>query len=223
MISAIDYSYSTYSATQQRKASNTLDKDAFLLLLITQLKNQNPLEPMDNKDFIAQLTQFSTLEQITNMTKSIQDFLTLQEGALQAQAASLIGKYAVVQVNQISVSNGTAESIVFELDEAAPVVLRIYDSNGNLVKEATSNSLDAGTHAYVWDARDNSGLPVSDGTYTYTVSKINSDGSETEIGGVEGGKITSVKFKGNQIYVYVNGKEYPLASIIEIMEEGDNT
>ncbi len=222
MISAIDYSYTTYSTTQ-RKASNTLDKDAFLLLLITQLKNQNPLEPMDNKDFIAQLTQFSTLEQITNMTKSIQDFLTLQEGALQAQAASLIGKYAVVQVNQITVKSGTAESIVFELDEAAPVVVRIYDSNGNLVREATSSSLDAGAHAYVWDARDSSGLPVSDGTYTYTVSKINSDGSETEIGGVEGGKIESVKFRGNQIYVYVNGREYPLASIVEIMEEGDNT
>ncbi|WP_041082618.1 flagellar hook assembly protein FlgD [Thermotoga profunda] len=222
MINAIDYSYSTYTTTQ-RTASNTLDKEAFLLLLITELKNQNPLDPMDNKDFIAQLTQFSTLEQITNMTESIQNFLTLQEGAFQAQAASLIGKYAVVQTDQIAVSDGTAESIVFELDEAAPVVIRIYDSNGNLVKEATSSSLDAGTHAYVWDARDSSGLTVSDGTYTYTVSKINSDGSETEIGGVEGGKIESVKFRNNQIYVYIGGKEYPLASIVEIMEEGDNT
>lgn len=222
MISAIDYSYSTYSTTQ-RKASNTLDKEAFLLLLITELKNQNPLDPMDNKDFIAQLTQFSTLEQITNMTKSIQNFLTLQQGALQAQAASLIGKYAVVQTNQIAVSSGVAESIVFELEQAAPVVIRIYDSNGNLVKEATSSSLDAGTHAYVWDARNNSGLTVSDGTYTYTVSKINSDGSETEIGGVEGGKIESVKFKSNQIYVYIGGKEYPLTSVVEIIQEGDNT
>lgn len=222
MINAIDYSYSTYSTTQ-RKASNTLDKEAFLLLLITELKNQNPLDPMDNKDFIAQLTQFSTLEQITNMTNSIQNFLTLQQGALQAQAASLIGKYAVVQTNQITVSSGVAESIVFELDEAAPVIVRIYDSNGNLIKEATSSSLDPGTHAYVWDARNNSGLTVSDGTYTYTVSKINSDGSETQIGGVEGGKIESVKFKSNQIYVYIGGKEYPLTSVIEIIQEGDNT
>lgn len=222
MINAIDYSYSSYTTTQ-RKASNSLDKDAFLLLLITELKNQNPLDPMDNKDFIAQLTQFSTLEQITNMTKSIQNFLTLQQGALQAQAASMIGKYAVVQTDQITVRNGTAESIIFELDQPAPVVVRIYDSNGNLVKEATSNSLDAGTHAYVWDGRNSTGLTVPDGTYTYTVSKINPDGSQTEIGGVEGGKVQSVKFKNNQIYVYINGKEYPLASIIEIMEEGDNT
>ncbi len=222
MINAIDYSYSNYTTTQ-RTASNKLDKQAFLLLLITELKNQNPLDPMDNKDFIAQLTQFSTLEQITNMTQSIQDFLALQKGALQAQSASLIGKYAVVQTNQIAVKNGSAESIVFELDQAAPVVVRIYDSNGNLVKEATSGSLDAGAHAYVWDARDNSGLPVPDGTYSYTVSKINPDGSETEIGGVESGKIESVKFKNNQIYVYINSKEYPLASIVEILQEGDNT
>ncbi len=222
MINAIDYSYPTYTPAK-RKASNTLDKDAFLLLLITQLKNQNPMEPMDNKEFITQLTQFSTLEQITNMTKSIQNFLTLQQGALQAQAASMIGKYAVVQTDQIVVKNGVAESIIFELDQPSPVVVRIYDSNGNLIKEATSSSLDAGTHAYVWDARSNAGLTVPDGSYTYTVSKINPDGRETEIGGVEGGKVQSVKFKNNQIYVYINGKEYPLASIIEIMEEGDNT
>lgn len=222
MINAIDYSYSTYT-TSQRKASSTLDKEAFLLLLITELKNQNPLDPMDNKEFIAQLTQFSTLEQITNMTKSIQDFLSLQEGALQAQAASLIGKYAAVQTNQIAVKDGTAESIVFDLDIAAPVVVRIYDSNGNLIREATSSTLDAGTHAYVWDARDSSGLQVKDGVYTYVVSKINSDGTETEIGGIEGGKIESVKFRNNQIYVYIGGREYPLASIVEITEEGDNT
>lgn len=219
MINSIDYSYSTYTSSE-RTPSNTLDKDAFLLLLITQLKNQDPLEPMDNKDFIAQLTQFSTLEQITNMTNSIQEFLTLQEGALQAQSASLIGKYATVQANQITVSDGASESIVFELDEAAPVIVRIYDSDGNLIREATSSTLDAGAHAYVWDARDSSGLQVEDGTYTYIVSKLNSDGSETEIGGIEGGKIESVKFKGNEIYVYISGKEYPLASIIEISEEG---
>lgn len=218
MINAIN-SYSTMYTPSQRTASKELDKNAFLLLLVTQLKNQNPLEPMENREFIAQLTQFSTLEQITNMTKSIQDFLKLQQGALQAQAASLIGKHVVVQSNQIAVSNQRAESIVFELDERAPVVVRIYDSNGNLVKQATSGVLDRGVHAYVWDARDDSGLPVADGTYTYTVSKITSSG-EVLIGGVQQGIVESVKFKNNQIYIFVNGREYPLASVIEISQEG---
>ncbi len=219
MINAIsNQAYFPVSST--RNPSNTLDKDAFLLLLITQLKNQNPLEPMDNKEFIAQLAQFSTLEQITNMTKSIQEFLTLQQGALQAQAASLIGKYAVVQSDEITVSNNVAESIIFELDESAPVVVRIYDSSGKLVKEATSGVLEKGTHAFQWDARDSTGLPVADGTYKYAVYKINSDGSETAISGVDGGKIESVKFKNNQIYIYISGREYPLASVVEIAQEG---
>ncbi len=207
-------------APSTRKPSNTLDKDAFLLLLITQLKNQNPLEPMDNKDFIAQLAQFSTLEQITNMTKSVENFLTLQKGALQAQSASLIGKYAVVQSDEIAVRSGIAESVIFQLDQSAPVVVRIYDPAGKLVKEVASGVLGKGIHAFQWDGRDSSGLPVSDGTYKYTVYKINPDGSETAISGIEGGKIESVKFKGNQIYVYINGKEYPLASIVEIAQEG---
>jgi len=76
----------------------------------------------------------------------------------------------------------------------------------------------AGTHAYVWDARNDAGLPVADGTYTYTVSKITESG-EVLIGGVQAGVVESVKFKNNQIYVYVNGKEYPLASVIEISQE----
>jgi len=217
MINAVD-PYSSLYVPSQRIASKELDKNAFLLLLVTQLKNQNPLQPMENREFIAQLTQFSTLEQITNMTKSIQDFLKLQQGSLQAQAASLIGKHVVVQSNQIAVSNQRAESIVFDLDERAPVVVRIYDSNGNLVKQATSGVLDKGTHAYVWDARNDAGLPVADGTYTYTVSKITASG-EVLIGGVQAGVVESVKFKNNQIHIFVNGKEYPLASVIEISRE----
>ena len=120
MINAIDYNNlygNTLDGLRQRDPKSQLDKDAFLLLLVTEMRNQNPLEPMDNKDFIAQLTQFSSLEQITNMTKAFENFLSLQQGSLQAQASSLIGKYAVVRSNSVQVNNGVAESIVFTYDK----------------------------------------------------------------------------------------------------------
>lgn len=227
MINAIEYSNlygNTLDGLRQREPKNQLDKDAFLLLLVTEMRNQNPLEPMDNKDFIAQLTQFSSLEQITNMTKAFENFLSLQQGSLQAQASSLIGKYAVVRTNSVQVNNGIAESIVFTLDENAPVTIRIYDENGSLVREVTSSMLESGAHSFAWDGRDSDGLPVPDGSYSYTVSKIQQDGSEVEIGGIEGGVVQGVQFKDNNIYVIINDILYPLASVIEISEvEGDNT
>ncbi|MCD6102949.1 MAG: flagellar hook assembly protein FlgD [Thermotogae bacterium] len=227
MINAIDYNNlygNTLDGLRQREPKSQLDKDAFLLLLVTEMRNQNPLEPMDNKDFIAQLTQFSSLEQITNMTKAFENFLSLQQGSLQAQASSLIGKYAVVRSNSVQVNNGVAESIVFTLDENAPVTIRIYDENGSLVREVTSNMLESGAHSFTWDGRNSDGLPVPDGNYSYTVSKIQPDGSEVEIGGIEGGVVQGVQFKDNNIYVIINDILYPLASVVEISEvEGDNT
>ena len=104
------------------------------------------------------------------------------------------------------------------------LMIRIYDENGSLVREVTSNMLESGAHSFTWDGRNSDGLPVPDGNYSYTVSKIQPDGSEVEIGGIEGGVVQGVQFKDNNIYVIINDILYPLASVVEISEvEGDNT
>ena len=71
-----------------QKANNDLGKDAFLKILITQLSNQDPLDPLKDKDFIAQMAQFSTLEQMTNMNKSIEQMVSMNK----ASAVSYIGR-----------------------------------------------------------------------------------------------------------------------------------
>ncbi|EIJ81495.1 flagellar basal body rod modification protein [Bacillus methanolicus PB1] len=94
MTNTIDSSLllSNYQQNIRKTGTNILGKDDFLKILMTQLQNQDPLNPMQDKDFIAQMAQFSTLEQITNMGKSLENFLKSQEQNNMLQASMLIGK-----------------------------------------------------------------------------------------------------------------------------------
>jgi len=208
---------STLEGLRSQGIRKELDKNAFLLLMLTELQHQDPLEPLENKDLIAQLSQLTALEQIMNMSKAVQEFVEAQQMVNPAQLASLIGKYVVMRSNEISVQNGEAESIVFNLDESAHVVIRIYDENDNLIREEDLGIVEEGMHAWVWDARNNDGVPVPDGTYKYKVVRV--DGTnEEEIGGLEGGIVEAVQIKDGKAYVLVNGNLYPIDSIIEISE-----
>jgi len=208
---------STLEGLRSQGIRKELDKNAFLLLMLTELQHQDPLEPLENKDLIAQLSQLTALEQIMNMSKAVQEFVEAQQMVNPAQLASLIGKYVVMRSNEISVQNGEAESIVFNLDESAHVVIRIYDENDNLIREEDLGIVEEGMHAWVWDARNNDGVPVPDGTYKYKVVRV--DGTnEEEIGGLEGGIVEAVQIKDGKAYVFVNGNLYPIDSIIEISE-----
>ena len=208
---------STLEGLRSQGIRKELDKNAFLLLMLTELQHQDPLEPLENKDLIAQLSQLTALEQIMNMSKAVQEFVEAQQMVNPAQLASLIGKYVVMRSNEISVQNEEAESIVFNLDEPAHVVIRIYDENDNLIREEDLGIVEEGMHAWVWDARNNDGIPVPDGTYKYKVVRV--DGTnEEEIGGLEGGIVEAVQIKDGKAYVLVNGNLYPIDSIIEISE-----
>ncbi|KAF2959846.1 MULTISPECIES: flagellar hook assembly protein FlgD [unclassified Thermotoga] len=201
-------------------SNNSLDKEAFLRLLLQELEMQDPLEPMETKDMISQLSQLTSLEQITNLTSAVKDFVEAQTSVSPAQLASLIGKYVVVRNNTVNLVDGQADSIIFNVDEDAHIVLQILDENGKVVRTEDLGTVQAGVHAWQWDGRDDNGISVEDGSYTYHVYKLTSDGLE-EIGGMEGGVVEAVQIKNGEGYVLVNGSLYPVDSILEISQEGD--
>lgn len=210
-------SNSLYASTLNayRNTSGVLDKDAFLRLLVTELKNQNPMEPMNNREFISQMAQFSTLEQMSNLSSSIENFIKTESVAMKLNAVGMIGKKVVVEGKNLKLESGNTDSIIFNLDEAANVVLKIYDENGKLVRMEDLGNLESGMHSYLWDGRSNDGVMMPDGEYTYELKAITPEG-EKEIGGLEGGKVESVQFDENGIYVIVNGNRYPIDSVKEV-------
>jgi len=217
MNSVSDISGSLYASTLNayRNTSGVLDKDAFLRLLVTELKNQNPMEPMDNKEFISQMAQFSTLEQISNLSNSIEKFISTESVAMKLNAVGMIGKKVVIEGKNLKLESGTTDSIVFNLDEAADVVLKIYNENGKLVRIEDLGNLEAGIHSYLWDGRSNDGVMMPDGEYTYELKAITPEG-EKEIGGLEEGEVEAVQFNEDGIYIIVNGNRYPIDSVKEV-------
>lgn len=102
-----------------RKKSNELDKDAFLLLLTKQMQNQDPLEPMDNSQFVAQMSQFSTLEQITNMSKSVSNLVSALGQNYKTEAMTYLGMtVTAVPTGEIEPITGNISSVRFEDGEA---------------------------------------------------------------------------------------------------------
>jgi flagellar hook assembly protein FlgD len=107
------------TAAKTTTGSNALGKDEFLKLLTAQLQQQDPTQPMDSTAFVAQLAQFSSLEQMNNVNDTLTKMLTSQGTSLQTTAASMVGKTAVFSTDQVSLTQGTPATITATLSQAA--------------------------------------------------------------------------------------------------------
>lgn len=206
---------STYEAKKDREIKKELDRDAFLELLVTQLKNQDPTEPLSNKDLVAQLSQLSTTEQIMNMSQAVQEMVNTQMSLSKLQAASLIGKNVVINDNTLELNSGVSEGINFSLDNSSQVILEIYNSNGRLVYAEDLGVKEAGLHSYLWTGRNNDGTMMPDGEYIYGIYSIR-NGQIVGNPGLKNGTVEAVKFINNELYLIVDGQMYPYSAINEI-------
>ncbi|RZT22937.1 flagellar hook assembly protein FlgD [Fictibacillus sp. BK138] len=113
---------SNYQAKTKQTGSNILGKDDFLKILITQLQNQDPTSPMQDREFIAQMASFSSLEQMTNMNQTMQQFLTFQTEASLLQQSQMIGKQVTYESETVDADGekvleekeGTVKAVLFE-------------------------------------------------------------------------------------------------------------
>lgn len=146
----------------------TLGKDAFLQLLVTQLKNQNPLDPQDNSAFVAQLAQFSSLEGITTLNSTVSSIASNYGSSQALQASSLVGRSVIVQTNNIQVDDPTkaVTGSVNLTSSIAGGTVTIADSTGKTVRTIDLGTRAAGSSSFTWDGKDSSGTAVPVGAYT---------------------------------------------------------
>jgi flagellar basal-body rod modification protein FlgD len=165
-----------YQAQQSALAaaqSTSMGQGAFLTLFTTQLKNQDPTDPVKNEAFVAQLAQFSQLEATTAMKTSMDSMASSMSNDRLLGAASLIGKSVTVPNGPVTVTSTTVSQGTINLPTGADgVTLNVYDSTGALVKTQTYGAQKAGTMTLSWDGTDNSGKAVANGTYSYSVSAV---------------------------------------------------
>ncbi|PWB33541.1 flagellar hook assembly protein FlgD [Pseudomonas sp. SDI] len=158
------------SATNSKTGANknALGKDAFLQLLVTQMQNQNPLDPQDNSEFVAQLAQFSSLEGITTLNESVNTIAGSFKSSQALQASSLVGR-SVIAVNDKAVVDTTKSFTgkVVVPQSLSNCTVTITDKDGKTIKTIQMGEQKAGNADFIWDGTNDAGEKVDPGTYTF--------------------------------------------------------
>ena len=195
--------------------SDTMGKDDFLEMMVAQLQNQDPLNPLDGTDFTAQLAQFSSLEQLVNTNEQLQNISLYQASLNNAQSINLIGQEITAGGDAIQ-ADGSSVDLMYDLSEnAREVTINIYDGEGNLVDTIEPGVQNAGENSVAWDCSSN-----ESGDYTFEVSAINDNGDTITADTIIAGTVTGVTFKDGLPYLTVNEQELPFGNIISVNKPG---
>jgi flagellar basal-body rod modification protein FlgD len=197
--------------------STALGKDDFLKLLVAQLANQDPTAPQDSTAFVAQLAQFTALEQQQNTVSRLDTLLLGQATANQTAASSFIGKNVTYQSGQIQLTQGAAPSVQTTLSAPADqVTVAVSDSSGNVVRTMKMGSAIAGPLTVAWDGADDNGNVLPDGSYTLSPSAVDASGNPVPITLATSGTVSAVVFQGGVPYLQVGGGLVNMSSVTSV-------
>ncbi|MDP2822961.1 MAG: flagellar hook assembly protein FlgD [Sulfuritalea sp.] len=160
------------NGTATAKATNSMGEaqDRFLKLLTTQLKNQDPLNPMDNAQMTSQLAQISTVDGIEKLNAILQKLLSSSVDGEAMQAAALVGHQVMVAGNGLQLGDAGAVGGLELKSAADQVLLTIKDPNGLSMRTLNLGDLDAGTHNFTWDGMTDAGAQAVNGAYGISVA-----------------------------------------------------
>ena len=199
-------------ALSSQTSGSSLDKDSFMLLLVTQFKYQDPLNPMEDKEFISQMAQFSSLEQLMNLNDSMEGLTTATNNQQMINATSYIGKNVTVSGNAIGkvtdAETKTATITRFRYapsDAVASGTITVRDSDNKAVYTQTLGTLSSGTTA-------------PDGVYTVSLSLLNSSGEAVLSDQVVDATVTGVVTDNGTVYLGLEGGQLmALSDVRQVM------
>jgi flagellar basal-body rod modification protein FlgD len=217
--SAILAALNNKTTTTTDSGTSALGQDAFLKLLITQLKNQNPLNPQDNTAFVAQLAQFSSLQGIQNLNTTMTSLSNSMQSSQALQASALVGRTVEVESKTAYLaSGGTIRGTITLPDSTANMQLNIYNESNQLVMQKDLGSQEAGDIPFGWDGTGSDGTALPAGTYTFQV--LAKDGkTSTPLTTYLSANVNSVTMGANQeVTLNVNGVgQVALSSVKDIL------
>jgi flagellar basal-body rod modification protein FlgD len=202
-------------------SQQSLGKDDFLQLLVTKLQNQDPMNPSNDESFVAELAQFSSLEQMNNIADGITtankySYLSMQS-INNSMASSLIGKEVQATYSDIYVKQGDTPTLAFTSDQAAQsVTFTITDSSGTVVDKFTRDGVSSGINTFKWDGTDSKGNTVGTGYYTVSATCTTASGTTFKPPLTITGTVDSVLYKDNSAFVKIGSMEIALGDIKEI-------
>lgn len=179
-ISSINGNNSSIDSTTINSTKNELDQDAFLKLMLAQLRHQDPLEPVDNTEFVAQTAQFSTVTGINAMRESLSEFVDNQQASQALSSAGLLGKTAMISGNKADLTADNPLQAQYELPHSSGTTTASFvDQNGTVVHQMALGAMPAGTHTLEWDGSRKNNAAAPNAQYTVRVDYLNDEGEVT--------------------------------------------
>jgi flagellar basal-body rod modification protein FlgD len=207
---------STSSSSSSAATKQLFDNyETFLTLLTTQIKNQDPLNPMDTSEFTNQLVQYASVEQQMETNDVLSDIRDMTSASINTLALSYVGKTVEIDSDYAALQDGQARWNYDLADDAEDVTIKVVDQNGNTVYE-TDGETDAGVHTFTWDGKDADGNQLADGPYRLEVVAKDADGSDVSADITSFGKVTKVSTEDGDISLQIGDISLDISDIVSI-------
>ncbi len=205
--------------TQSSAPGNILGKEDFLNMLIAQLQHQDPLNPADSTEFTAQLAQFSSLEQLSNIHDSLKNMEQFQASLTHSQAVSYIGKEITAAGNGLELKEGQTATCRFELEaNAAMTAVSIYDATGGYVNSFETGPLGPGRQSATWNGTDFNGNQMPAGVYEFEIQAVDANNQSVAVTPLMRALVTGVSFKDNTAHLRTELQTVAIEDVIDVSE-----
>lgn len=206
---------------ETRSAKKELGKDDFIKLMSTQLKYQDPTSPLKNEEMAAQLAQFSSVEQMSNVNRNLEKMSNSSASRDNLMAASLIGKRIQTNAAQFKLTEDRNVTMNFDLPSAVVKgTVSVVDAKGAVVREIPIDKMEKGKQNLKWDGRDAKGTNSPVGEYSFRVTAYDSGNKPVEAKTSSSGLISGVEFENGKPILLVDGERVSMENISKI-ENGD--
>lgn len=191
------------AATTNSGSSINEAQDRFMKMLIAQMKNQDPLNPMDNAEMTSQLAQLNMVSGINQLNSTLSGLAANQQSNQDISAAGLLGHTVLVPGNHTALSNGKA-NITMDLKQSADeVAVSILDGQGHVVRSLTLGPQSQGMQTIQWDGQTDEGTQAANGNYTFKIDAVTA-GQAVTANGLSYGAVQSVSLNGGLLKVNVD-------------------
>lgn len=207
-------------AENTANSSNKLadDFDDFLILLTTQLQNQDPLDPADSSEFTSQIVQFAGVEQSINTNQKLDALVSLNLGSSFSSALNYVGK-GISYISSEAHFDGTKPvKVNYAIDgESTDTTINVFDEDGNLLYSEVPPS-DSGSTEFIWDGKDKNDIVQPEGTYEIRVAALDHEKNPLKVTTVVTGHVSGIETQNGSTFLLVGSRAVSLGKIINVVE-----
>ena len=207
-------------AANVQSADGKMGKQDFMNLFLTQMSNQNPVDPMDSGAMMSQLSQLGSMEQLENLNGEMKNLNKTQSGMAGIAAMGYLDRDVLLESEGMNVSKGASAPVYYSLPkDADQLTVLIEDKDGSPIAKQKLGFAPQGRHRFDWDGKDDRGALMPDGKYNISFQANFTDGTSDRLASYNQGRVTGVDYIQGEAWVKAQGRSLPLSKVRSV----DNT